>query len=389
MNNPIDAIQISRSERTGFHWSFIRIGLWASLAATILLTGLGFWSYQQTNQLVEEAQDQSASAFASGLASAIEGQVIVRDYAQIELQLTQAMNSEHIRSIVVGDSEGTILANIARDPSGKVSLLYNDAGNRLSGLKASFIRKEDSFQIINPIGHTLKVGWIMLDVTVPRDTALLQGIHKQLLIIISLGAALMVSIVALSLRRTYSQVKTKQDEIENLNESLQLAAFFDPLTRLPNRHLLKDRLNQALAFAARTHHIVAVCYLDLDGFKEVNDRYGHDAGDTVLIEVAKRLSLTIRQHDTVARIGGDEFVIVLNNLENMNNCHHLMDRILIEMVQPIDIAHHFVNVSASIGISFTQQDGYDPQQLVTRADKAMYQAKKNGKNQWYIFSASV
>lgn len=228
-------------------------------------------------------------------------------------------------------------------------------------------------QIVKPIGHPLKVGWIRLQVVPPRDTSLLQGIHQQLLMIIGLGASLMMVIVGFSLRRTYSQIKTTQDQIEDLNDSLHSAAFFAPLTKLPNRPLLRDRLNQALALASRTHHPVAVCYVDLDGFKAINDNFGHDAGDTVLVEVAKRMTLTVRQHDTVARIGGDEFVIVINDLESVDDCNHLMDRILIELAQPIDIGHHhMVTIGASIGVVLSQQHGTDPGSLITLADTAMY-----------------
>ncbi len=380
-----DPIRTTTRERTKFHWSFIRIGLWASMTAMMLLMGVGLWSYQKTNQLVREAQEQSASAFATGLASALEGQVILRDFAQIELQLMQAMNSEHIRSVTIADSEGIVLSEVVRDAlSGNISILFNDAGQRMAGLSATTVRQGDMLQITKPIGLGLHVGWIKLEAMMPRDTALLQGIHKQLLIIISLGAALLISIFILGLRRTYSQVKTTQDQIEDLNDTLHSAAFYDPLTRLPNRPLLRDRLNQALALASRTHHQVAVCYVDLDGFKEINDQYGHDAGDAVLVEVAKRISLTIRQHDTVARIGGDEFVIVLNDLDNLDDCQHLMDRIMIELMQPIDIGHHMVTIGASIGISLSRQHGIDPAQLVSVADRAMYRAKANGKNQWCI-----
>ncbi len=115
MNELSDPIQTTTRERTKFHWSFIRIGLWASMTAMMLLMGVGLWSYQKTNQLVREAQEQSASAFATGLANALEGQVILRDFAQIELQLMQAMNSEHIRSVTIADSEGIVLSEVVRD----------------------------------------------------------------------------------------------------------------------------------------------------------------------------------------------------------------------------------------------------------------------------------
>ena len=195
----------------------------------------------------------------------------------------------------------------------------------------------------------------------------------------------MLLVVGFSLRNTYSKIKSKQAYIEDLNDSLHSAAFFDPLTKLPNRPLLRDRLQQALSLSARSHHFVAICYVDLDGFKEINDQFGHDAGDLVLIEIAKRLSLSVRQHDTVARIGGDEFVLVINDLSNPFDSKPILDRLLIDLAQPIDIGHHMVSVGASMGVSVSHHHGNNPTALITLADKAMYKAKHSGKNRWCFY----
>lgn len=387
MNNLATVSPPSRT-RTKFHWPFIRIGLWASLAVLIMLIVVGLWSYQQTNQLVRQTQTNSAHAFTTGLANALEGQIIVRDLAQVELQLLQAMSSEQVESILVADRDGTILSEVSRDPqTGKPRVVFSDAGKRFQDRVSGTERQEDTLKIVSPIGNALNVGWLRLQFVTTRDTALLKGIHEQLLMIISLGAAIMLTIVGFSLRRTYSQVKSNQNQIEDLNENLHSVAYYDPLTRLPNRPLLRDRLNQALALSARSHQQVAVCYVDLDGFKAINDTYGHDAGDIILVEVAKRLTLTVRQHDTVGRIGGDEFVIVLNGIESIHVCQHLMDRILIELTQPIDIGHHVVTVGASIGVALSSEHGINPNALITLADKAMYRAKANGRNQCCYYSS--
>ena len=372
-----------RQNGTQHHWSFIRVGLWASLTILVLLLSVGIWSYQQTNQLVQQSQIRTADALATGLANAIEENLILRNFAQLEVQLLQFMANEQLQHAIVTDSAGLILSEAARDPaSGKVRVIYNDVGKRLPTLAASQTSHDHTLEIMQPVGNTTIAGWVGLRIAMSSDSALLEGIHQKLSLILGLGAIVMLMIVAFSLRSTYSRVKTSQSAMEALNDSLHSAAFHDPLTQLPNRHLLRDRLNQAIALAARSRKQVAVCYLDLDGFKAVNDQYGHDAGDTLLCEIAKRLTLALRQHDTVARIGGDEFVLLITELHGPEDCRGLLDRILIDVAQPVNIGGHLVNVSASIGVAMSHEHGMDPASLISLADQAMYRAKATGKNRW-------
>lgn len=387
MNEPNLPPQHSE-KRIRHHWSFIRVGLWASLAILFALVAVGIWSYQQTNHLIQQSQERTGKALATGLANAVEENLIVRNFAQLEVELLQFMSNEQIQSALVTDSRGAVLSEVRRDPqTGNPVVIYNDTGKTLHNLQASEYRHENSLVLLQPSGSVTPAGWVKLVLTMTSDSALLEGIHQKLSLILGLCALLMLLIVGFSLRQTYSQVKTSQSQIEALNDSLHSAAFYDALTRLPNRHLLKDRLKQALALSARSHKRVAVCYLDLDGFKEINDQYGHDSGDTLLVEIAKRLTLALRQHDTVARVGGDEFVLVITELQTPEDCAALLDRVLIDVAQPVDIGgNHPVSVSSSIGVACSHMNGYDPTQLVSLADKAMYLAKQNGKNRWMIYS---
>lgn len=368
------------------HWSFIRVGLWASLTILVLLLSVGLWSYQQTNQLVQQSQMRTGNALAIGLANAVEENLILRNFAQLEVQLLQFMANQQLQHAIVADANGLILSEALRDPaSGKVTIVYNDAGKTLPTLQASQTSYDHTLEILQPVGSHTNAGWIALRIAMGSDSALLEGIHQKLSLILGLGAIVMLMIVAFSLRSTYSRVKTSQSQMEALNDSLHSAAFHDPLTQLPNRHLLRDRLNQAVALAARSRKQVAVCYLDLDGFKAVNDQYGHDVGDILLCEIAKRLTLALRQHDTVARIGGDEFVLLITELHGPEDCRGLLDRLLIDVAQPVDIGGHLVNVSASIGVAMSHEHGIDPVSLISLADKAMYRAKATGKNRWQLY----
>jgi diguanylate cyclase (GGDEF)-like protein/hemerythrin-like metal-binding protein/PAS domain S-box-containing protein len=166
---------------------------------------------------------------------------------------------------------------------------------------------------------------------------------------------------------------------------LEIEANHDALTGLPNRRLLQDRLGQAVARSHRGGKVLAVCYLDLDGFKQVNDALGHDAGDDVLRLVAGRLSKVLRDEDTVVRSGGDEFVLLLGDLENEENATQLLNRLLQDIAKPMLIHGVPVNISASIGIALYPQDQGTPEQLLKHADEAMFAAKREGKSRYHFF----
>jgi len=171
-------------------------------------------------------------------------------------------------------------------------------------------------------------------------------------------------------------------------KQLEHIAHFDALTGVPNRVLLADRLAQALARTKRDKGMVAVCYLDLDGFKPINDNYGHEAGDKVLVEVARRIKKVIREDDTVARLGGDEFVVLLVGLQVPEECVGSLRRLLETINRPIEIDGKSLTVSASIGVSLYPEDQQDPDTLLRHADQAMYVAKQTGKNRYHLFDAT-
>jgi diguanylate cyclase (GGDEF)-like protein/PAS domain S-box-containing protein len=166
---------------------------------------------------------------------------------------------------------------------------------------------------------------------------------------------------------------------------LDRIAHYDPLTGLPNRRLFSDRLTHALAHAERTGKLLAVCYLDLDGFKPVNDSYGHEAGDQLLVEISDRLKITLRNEDTLARLGGDEFALLLGDLTDPQECGYALQRVLQELTKPASIAGKLLSVSASIGVALYPVDDADGDTLLRHADQAMYRAKQDGKNRYHLF----
>ena len=210
---------------------------------------------------------------------------------------------------------------------------------------------------------------------------------------LALGAAdyiskpIKVEIAKLRIRNLLERELLRRKLEEKQNE-LELIAKYDTLTGLPNRALLADRMSQALQQTQRRGQKLAVAFLDLDGFKAVNDKHGHDAGDHLLITLAERMKQALRDGDTLARLGGDEFVAVLADLADVNASAPMLNRLLAAAAQPVRFGAAQLQVSASLGITFyPQAQAIDAEQLIRQADQAMYQAKQAGKNRFHVFDA--
>jgi diguanylate cyclase (GGDEF)-like protein/PAS domain S-box-containing protein len=174
------------------------------------------------------------------------------------------------------------------------------------------------------------------------------------------------------------------NELKRTELDLQHLATHDPLTGLPNRYLLVDRLTRNLAHAKRARSIFAVFFIDVDDFKAINDARGHEFGDLVLRSIGAILTGTIRGSDTVARIGGDEFVIILETLGGRQDAKLVADKILRRIAKPFTLDQHEVKLTVSIGISFYPDNTGDAEVLLRAADYAMYLAKGQGKNSWQL-----
>ena len=173
-----------------------------------------------------------------------------------------------------------------------------------------------------------------------------------------------------------------RDITARIEESKRLhdLAHYDALTKLPNRTLFFDRLEKTLAISKRKKHAFALLFIDLDSFKSINDKYGHAIGDQVLVEVSKKIQSCIREADTVARIGGDEFVILLTEIASNDEPGIMAKRIIDILIKPIQVKGHMCHIGASIGISLYPEHSSDLDELLVLADKAMYEVKHFGKN---------
>lgn len=265
--------------------------------------------------------------------------------------------------VVVSDNDGKFLYVNPAFAAQHASTVEELTGAHMSG----FYRPEDLVNDVQPIiAAALEHGIGRGEVTRLRRDGTQFPAHITLSLLRDDGGTLIGRVLCV-------QDVTAQKHLE---EELRQAALFDPLTNLPNRRLLRDRVEHALIRRGRRGTGVAAVFVDLDGFKEVNDAFGHDVGDQVLVEVARRLAGRVRQSDTLARYGGDEFVMLLEDLVDRNQAREIGGRILAAFTEPVPTAAGEVPVSASIGIHVaTDDDDYDA--LIRAADSAMYDAKRN------------
>ncbi|WP_440056314.1 EAL domain-containing protein (plasmid) [Pseudoalteromonas sp. T1lg65] len=187
----------------------------------------------------------------------------------------------------------------------------------------------------------------------------------------------------------YVAILSDMTERKAQEEQIEYQAYYDALTGLPNRTLLLERIEQDIRRLSRTEHVSAVLFIDLDRFKRINDTMGHEAGDILLIEVAKRLSNIIRQSDTLSRFGGDEFVLLLTQITHADHAAQVAEKIISALNQPFSINGFEMFIGASIGIAVLPNDARDHKELLRLADLAMYKAKDSGRNQFHFFAQEM
>jgi diguanylate cyclase (GGDEF)-like protein len=187
-----------------------------------------------------------------------------------------------------------------------------------------------------------------------------------------------------ALKRTAAELVRSNQELQQSADRLNHLANHDPLTGLPNRKLFQERLAQSLDWAQENHHLVALLFLDLDGFKLINDTQGHDIGDLLLKAVAQRLTRCLRGSDTVSRLGGDEFTVILPGIPSAMDATKVAEKILTTFAKPFTLKEQTIFITSSIGISIFPQDASTVEMLIKRADTAMYRAKELGRNRFHF-----
>jgi diguanylate cyclase (GGDEF)-like protein/PAS domain S-box-containing protein len=315
----------------------------------------------------------------------------VEQLLQSLLQSESKLRDEKGRAQVTLSSIGD--AVISTDVAGRVEYL-NPLAERLTGWSSEEAQGRELHEVFNVIGETTRL---------PLDNlacqALLDGVavkqEGNSLLLPRVGQEVAVDFSFAPIRNLDGSVMGCVLAFRDVSDRLQLMqqitwqAGHDPLTGLPNRSLLADRLEQAISNSQRQDKLLVVGILDLDGFKEVNDLYGHELGDQLLKEVAQRFLHDVRGGDTVARLGGDEFVLLLNDVDDIDDMEVALDRVLMDVARPYQIDDRQVQISASIGVTVYPLNDADPESLLRHADQAMYQAKQAGRNRYSMFDVTL
>lgn len=318
--------------------------------------------------------------------------MIIRDLTERDRAARLLAESEELyRSLIDAMEEGVVL----QDENAKI-ITFNKSAERILGLSADELTSRTSFDPewrsihedgspfpgeSHPVPVTLRTGEPQSDVImgIHRPDGELIWISINVQPIFKEGRSTPSRVVATM--HDITEQKAAQDHIERL-------AHFDHLTGLPNRTLLRDRFKFALSMAHRRSEMLALMFLDLDHFKDINDTLGHNVGDQVLVELAKRLKAAVREEDTVARQGGDEYIMILpaTNVDGAGSVANKLNQVI---AQPCQIEQHELTVTASIGIAMYPHDGKDLESLSKNADIAMYRAKRDGRNSFRFYTSEM
>ena len=369
---------------------FYKLSAWSVSLSFIAILLSSVWTYYSVIQIYNSTYLKKAEQLASGAGLAIGDKLLSKDYTELESILRRLFLNKDLDLAVVADLNGKRVLTLKREKDAEPQLFFElsqlsidkniDIETRVDG------NIGDKIKVLQKIDPGIPIGWLYLELSNTTEELILQKLKTNILLV---ATPLFIVIVIISLFLN-KNLKTKVDKNELLIKTEKnfwnSRAIEDPLTKLPNRLLLHNDLRSALAEANRMNSHVGIIFFDLDGFKQVNDQHGHQTGDLLLAEVAKRLVGYVRPGDTVIRYGGDEFIIIFNNLESRLELEGLIERLSEQINSPFDINGQTLNIRASIGVTFYPLDGSnDPEVLISHADEAMYVAKKLGKNQTYWY----
>ena len=361
---------------------FRRAALWIGAGSIIFCVAIGMWFYDQSGRLIEETQNSQSVMLAAGLANAVEPALVAGNIGAIEQELRQTLANLAVESALVASNAGVVLSHVRRDSAtSAVVSVFQPPNVDLPADDGSIIRSPAGMTIWKAVPRQHPAGWIRLDLPVTGGTELLESMRWKMILLVSVGAAAMSVVLALTLMNVHAQVAQQQSRLE-------YAASHDTLTGLPNRLLLMERLKAEMARCRTGESSLALCFLDVDDFKTINDRYGHDAGDEVLIEIARRLRGALRQSDTISRFAGDEFVLLATHIASARDYGEVLNRIMGAMKQPLMMGETPIVVSLSIGITVFPQDSSDAEALIAHADQALYGVKRTGKGNWKLYDAA-
>lgn len=353
-----------------------------ALGGTILLAVAGaLWIIHNNASMYAGLQQREGHLIAEGLGNAVAPELARRDYGNLESRLQQTAAASNVRSALVVDMQGQVLSYVLGPERGRPAMpVFGMRNVKPPAYSVHFIEEPHGGYLA--VWHVVKVGipigWVRVEIWSEHYQKEMDAMQRNVWMLAMVVAVLGSLMLWIAVRQTYLRMQKREAEVADKTEFLENKAFHDELTGLPNRGLMCDRLAQAILRSTRTQQILAVCFVDLDRFKPVNDNYGHRIGDHVLVEVAQRLRSAIRAGDTVARIGGDEFLVLLTELESELDAEQAVARVALALNGPFEVDGKRIGIQASIGYALFPDDSEDQERLVNLADQAMYRIKAAG-----------
>lgn len=365
----------------------LQISVWGGIGTIVLIVCMSVWFDVQARQIWLDGRRFTAQLMAQGLSTATHNNLASRNYAELEIHLKQAVSDSRVKSALVADVHGKVLSHVVRNEATQdIAVQYLSPSVTLPQEAQWLQESGTTFVQWMRIENGVQLGWLRLELLATQADQALVALRQRFILVFGLASLFLLGLLLVVTRRAQQMIRSREASILEKQEQLEEVAYHDSLTHLANRHQLLERLTQEMAACNRHDERLLVCFLDLDGFKEVNDTHGHDAGDDVLRAVAQRLKENVRENDTVARLGGDEFVLVLTRMNDPAHCEQALQRILQVVGEPIVIGGSLtVQVSASMGVTIFPADDSAPGILLEHADRAMYSAKYSGKNKWLLY----
>jgi diguanylate cyclase (GGDEF)-like protein len=371
--------------------AFARLSIFLVAMVSCLLLGGSWLVYSHSEKLFEERRQTSMVMLTEGVSLAVLESLLVRDFGAIEARLIQALSNGNVQSAAVTDVRGNVIANVARDAkTGRPMAVFSE--QRMTppaGGPSSTVDEDGNLLAWRMLNSSNPVGWLRMEVADDTKQAL-RSLARETLIVAVIFSGFMLLVFGWILRRAYVVIDGNEVRLQTENSDLTDKANNDPLTGLPNRMALMHKLQESMARLdeAGTGSL-AVCFIDLDRFKPVNDQHGHRVGDKVLQSVTSRIRTMARQGDFLARIGGDEFVLIVHGLANTWEVEPVLSRLLHVTTTPFLAEGHAARLGFSIGVTIYPQDKSDANTLINHADEAMYKAKRTGGGGWALWHPEV
>ena len=374
-----------------FNYPFFKLLAWMTTVSLVVILAYSFWNYFSVANIHISNRQESSKLLVKGIGLSLGDKLLARDYAEAELILRRSFANQDIDLALVSDLNGKVLFGLKRvTGQDQLELIYNAKSLSIPDAEVNGIKIQSdgdaNLQAWYFLNAGLPVGWLYLELKDEAGAGLLSRLRVNL-VLVMVFIFLILFLTLLLLDRVFKrQVFQYENTVNEQLTSLNQQASQDSLTNLPNRRSLHNAIQSAFNQANDHDQLLAVLFLDLDGFKGINDRFGHQVGDLLLIQFSKRLTKLFRSEDQIFRYGGDEFVICCENLESRHELESLIERVLEGLSAPYDLNGNWVKALASIGVTIYPVDTVSSAlELITHADEALYQAKELGKNQSFFY----